>query len=188
MDHRSAGTSLAAVTTLFPRRWPRNKGADLYDGWGRGPLRLLDSRWPDRPVHTWHVRLAISSHIHTGAPRDGHGCHRVFYLLSVVSQHWRIQRDTRQQCCVDYPSNGRSQFLFVPRGVLRYDLHIQPCLVLAPAGNHRRGLIFDLSSAAVWEIAEAVALLVFVAFVPVAWLSYRYVEMPFLRLRARYTR
>jgi peptidoglycan/LPS O-acetylase OafA/YrhL len=40
---------------------------------------------------------------------------------------------------------------------------------------------------ATWEIAEAVALVVFVAFVPVAWISYRYVEMPFLRLRARYT-
>ena len=39
---------------------------------------------------------------------------------------------------------------------------------------------------ATWEIAEAVALVTFAALFPVAWLSYRFVEMPFLRYRTRY--
>ena len=40
---------------------------------------------------------------------------------------------------------------------------------------------------ATWEVAEAVALAVFAALFPVAWLSYRVVELPFLRHRMRYT-
>jgi peptidoglycan/LPS O-acetylase OafA/YrhL len=45
-----------------------------------------------------------------------------------------------------------------------------------------------LPGMAIWEVAEVVALVVFAGIVPVAWASYRYFEMPFLRLRSRYTR
>jgi len=38
-----------------------------------------------------------------------------------------------------------------------------------------------------WEMSELVVLPIFAAFVPVAWLCYRLVEMPFLRFRTRYT-
>jgi peptidoglycan/LPS O-acetylase OafA/YrhL len=41
---------------------------------------------------------------------------------------------------------------------------------------------------ATWEVAEAVGLVVFAMFVPIAWLSYRYVEMPFLHFRTKYVR
>jgi peptidoglycan/LPS O-acetylase OafA/YrhL len=41
---------------------------------------------------------------------------------------------------------------------------------------------------ATWEIAEAVALSVFAVIVPIGWLSYRYVELPFLQFRRRYVR
>jgi peptidoglycan/LPS O-acetylase OafA/YrhL len=44
-----------------------------------------------------------------------------------------------------------------------------------------------LPGMATWEIAEAVALVVFTAVLPVAWLSYRFVERPFLQYRTRYT-
>jgi peptidoglycan/LPS O-acetylase OafA/YrhL len=38
-----------------------------------------------------------------------------------------------------------------------------------------------------WEVSEAVALVMFCLFAPVAWLSYRWMELPFLRFRTRYT-
>jgi peptidoglycan/LPS O-acetylase OafA/YrhL len=41
-------------------------------------------------------------------------------------------------------------------------------------------------SLATWEVAEACALLAFVMFVPFAWLSYRFLEAPFLRFRVPY--
>lgn len=56
-------------------------------------------------------------------------------------------------------------------------------------------IVFDLGALAdhyipdiaTWEIAEAVALAAFLALFPVAWLSYRYFELPFLRYRSSYT-
>lgn len=55
-------------------------------------------------------------------------------------------------------------------------------------------VVFDLAGMAYrhvpgiadWQIAEAVALATFAMAVPVAWLSYRYLELPFLRFRTRY--
>lgn len=44
-----------------------------------------------------------------------------------------------------------------------------------------------LPAMATWEVSEIAALLGFILFVPVAWLSYRFVETPFLRFRTRYT-
>ena len=41
---------------------------------------------------------------------------------------------------------------------------------------------------AAWEVSELFAIAVFAAFIPVAWLSYRFVEMPFLGFRTNYTR
>jgi peptidoglycan/LPS O-acetylase OafA/YrhL len=37
-----------------------------------------------------------------------------------------------------------------------------------------------------WEIAEGIALVVFISIVPFAWASYRLIEEPFLELRTRY--
>jgi peptidoglycan/LPS O-acetylase OafA/YrhL len=39
-----------------------------------------------------------------------------------------------------------------------------------------------------WEISEAVAAAVLAALFPVAWLSYRFLELPFLRFRTKYVR
>lgn len=57
-------------------------------------------------------------------------------------------------------------------------------------------VVFDLAAAAEkhlpamasWEIAEAVAVVGFAFVFPFAWLSYRYMELPFLRFRTRYIR
>jgi peptidoglycan/LPS O-acetylase OafA/YrhL len=45
----------------------------------------------------------------------------------------------------------------------------------------------QIPAMATWEVAEGVGLLTFALVAPIAWLSYRYFESPFLRLRVRYT-
>jgi len=44
-----------------------------------------------------------------------------------------------------------------------------------------------LPEMATWEIAEVVAFGTLIAVFPIAWLSYRFIEQPFLRLRTKYT-
>jgi rhamnosyltransferase len=62
-----------------------------------------------------------------------------------------------------------------------YLLHIFVVFGLAEIANR------SLPAMATWEIAEAVAFVVFAGLFPVAWLSYRFVEQPFLQFRTRYT-
>jgi peptidoglycan/LPS O-acetylase OafA/YrhL len=63
-----------------------------------------------------------------------------------------------------------------------YLLHIFVVFGLAQIASHY------VPAMATWEIAEAVAVVAFVAILPVAWLSYRFVELPFLQFRAKYIR
>jgi peptidoglycan/LPS O-acetylase OafA/YrhL len=62
-----------------------------------------------------------------------------------------------------------------------YLLHIFVVFALAQIAS------FYLPAMATWEVAEAVAVAAFAAILPVAWLSYRFVERPFLRFRRKYT-
>ncbi|WP_158921491.1 hypothetical protein [Acidisphaera sp. S103] len=61
-----------------------------------------------------------------------------------------------------------------------YLLHTFVVFTLAEIANSY------LPAMATWEVAEAVAVAAFVAVLPVAWLSYRFVERPFLRFRTNY--
>jgi peptidoglycan/LPS O-acetylase OafA/YrhL len=70
-------------------------------------------------------------------------------------------------------------------GTTSYSIYLLHTLVVFEFAKWANGVLPGMST---WEESELVAIPFFLAVMPFAWLSYRFVESPFLRFRIPYTR
>lgn len=81
-------------------------------------------------------------------------------------------------------ATGVSQFV-ATAGAYSYSIYLLHGFVAVPAARFIDRHIMSLHN---WYVAQAWAVLMFLAMVPIGWLSFKFIEEPFLRYRVRYVR
>ena len=87
-------------------------------------------------------------------------------------------------CSFRHSSGPVSRFVAMI-GTFSYSIYILHFFVVFAAARFVHEYLVDISN---FYLAIVFAVLCFLLMVPIGYLSYRYIEMPFLKLRARYTR